>query len=680
MKEAEAIVHREELRQEAEALRRRVAELERRETDLKRQNQFLTGIIDFFPDATLIVDKDGKVIAWNCAMESLTGIKAEDILGKGNYEYAIPFYSERRPILVDLVLHPNHAEAVQAQYTILNNNDSYHSAEGYTPGLKRIETVPHLYATASVLRDPEGHIIGAIECMRDQTEQKRLERELIQSEKKYRDLVNNSPVGIYRSTLDGKILFANQALVDILGYDTSEELAAVNSKALYRHQEDREKIVSLLHRDGQFNHHPVEMIDKERNPTYTVMSATLDEDIISGVFIDVTQLRLAMDENQKLQTQLMRAQKLEALGTLAGGIAHDFNNILMGIQGNAEMSLSRLEARHPNYPRLKMIEELVESGARLTQQLLGFARGGKYEIQTIDINAILKKSTALFNRTDKDIAIAMRLQENIWGVDADQGQIEQVFLNILINASQAMPSGGGLYVETENVQRSETDLLLHNVPPGQYVRISVTDTGIGMDEETMERIFDPFFSTKKPGRGTGLGLASAYGIVKNHGGFITVQSSPGQGSTFTIHLPASANEIKTAIRHPEERLTGNETILVVDDERNVAEVTKEILESLGYRVLTVGSGQEAISLYMERRDKIDLILLDMIMPGLSGEKTYDALREIDGTVKVILASGYSMDDETRQILARGCRGFIQKPFRVHEISRKIRNVLGNCAE
>jgi len=634
----------------------------------------LSGIIDFLPDATFVINQDGRVIAWNCAMERLTGVPASQMIGRGDYAYALPFYGIRRPMLIDLVLHPDAATAIRDRYTVVNNDEHFHYCEGYVPGLKQGEN-SHIYATASVLRDPAGHVVGAIECLRDLTNRKKLEERLAQSEKQYHDLVDNSPAGIYRSTLEGQILFANQALADILGYGTSGDLLGVDARIFYLHPEDRGRIVAALRADGLLTNYAVEMTTRNGDCRHIIMSASLDKGVISGVFIDVTQHRLAMEENQKLQMQLMRAQKMEALGTLAGGIAHDFNNILMGIQGNAEVSLSRLPAGDPNHARLKMIGNLVESGARLTQQLLGFARGGKYEIQTIDINAVLEKCTSLFNRTGKEISVAMRLEDDIWAVDADQGQIEQVLLNILINAGQAMPGGGDLYLETANCVRDAADVMPHNVPPGRYVRISFTDTGIGMDDETLERIFDPFFTTKKPERGTGLGLASAYGIVKNHGGYITVQSNPGQGSTFTVHLPASTNEIAAAVRPPEERLTGRETILVVDDERNVAAVTKEILEDLGYRVFTVGSGQEAVSIYMERRDQIDLILLDMIMPGLSGEKTYDTLREIDSTVKVVLASGYSLDDDTRRILARGCRGFIQKPFRIHEISRKVREAL-----
>jgi len=493
--------------------------------------------------------------------------------------------------------------------------------------------------------------------------------------KRYLDLIDHAPVGIFRTTTEGTILFVNKVLVNILGYDSTDELMILNSCIFYQQLEDREKIVSMLRKDGQVSNHSIEIITRRGEAKHVVMSVFLDNDIMYGIVIDDTQNRLALEENQKLQMQLIRAQKMESLGTLAGGIAHDFNNILMGIQGNIDLALFQLERDHPYHARLELIRELVRSGSGLTTQLLGFARGGKYEIVTIDINALLERSISLFNRMGKEIAISTKLLENIWAVDVDRGQIEQVFMNILINARQAMPEGGDLYIETKNVLRTEAELKPFRVPPGRYVRISFTDTGIGMDEKILERIFDPFFTTKKPARGTGLGLASAYGIVKNHGGYINVKSGVGQGSTFTIDLPASANAA-ISIDDPEEKLmTGHATILVVDDEKNVVAVINEILAGLGYRVFVAGSGQEAVAIYMEKKEIIDLIILDMIMPGMSGERTFEILREIYQEVKVILTSGYSLDDQTRCTLAHGCKGFLQKPFNVHEISQKIRDVL-----
>jgi len=388
-------------------------------------------------------------------------------------------------------------------------------------------------------------------------------------------------------------------------------------------------------------------------------------------------LKQSEEEKKSLQSQLLQGQKMEAVGTLAGGIAHDFNNILMGIQGHISLLLYDLLPEHPHRGKLESIENYIKRGADLTKQLLGFSRGGKYDVKPTNINDMLENSAELFGRTKKEIGISKRFEEKLWSVDVDQGQIDQVFLNLFINASQAMPGGGNLDLRTENVVLSEKDVKLVGVTEGRYVKISVSDDGMGMDDKTLERIFEPFFSTKPKGVGTGLGLASAYGIIKNHGGGIHVASEPGRGTTFTIYLPATDTRPAIAEQREEEVFTGWETIMVVDDEQINIAVMKEMLEILHYRVIPVGSGQEAVAVYMEKGKEIDLVILDMIMPGISGGRTFDILRGINPDVAVILASGYSAEGEARAIINRGCRGFIQKPFHLQALSRNVREVLNN---
>jgi two-component system cell cycle sensor histidine kinase/response regulator CckA len=250
-----------------------------------------------------------------------------------------------------------------------------------------------------------------------------------------------------------------------------------------------------------------------------------------------------------------------------------------------------------------------------------------------------------------------------------------VFMNMYVNSWQAMPGGGEIYLETENILLDEAQATVFSVKAGKYVKITVTDTGTGMDEETKKRIFDPFFTTKAMGRGTGLGLATVYGIIKGHKGAISVYSEPGHGTTFNIYLPASERVVVKEQAVPAKILKGTGTILVTDDEEIVLKVSKQMLESLGYRVYTAKSGQEAIAIYIEKRNEIDLVILDMIMPGLSGGETFDDLREINPGVKVLLSSGYSISGQAQEILDRGCNGFIQKPFRLDKISQKIREIL-----
>jgi two-component system, cell cycle sensor histidine kinase and response regulator CckA len=347
----------------------------------------------------------------------------------------------------------------------------------------------------------------------------------------------------------------------------------------------------------------------------------------------------------------------------------------MGIQGNVSLMLLDLESSHPHFERLRQMEQQITSGAALTNQLLGFARGGRYEVQPANMNDLIVKISSLFSRTKKDVAVHRKLEPAPWIVEVDRGQMEQVLMNLYLNAGQAMPGGGELNLETQNVQVRRGQALRFGVEPGRYVKVMITDTGIGMDEKTRERIFDPFFTTKDMGRGTGLGLAMVYGIIKGHKGMIEVMSTPGQGTTFTIHLPATEKTIVPEKTASAEILKGTDGILLVDDEQMVLEVSRGLLTALGYRVFSAGSGQEAIALYIEKQEEIDLVILDMVMPGISGGETFDRLRAINPAIRVLLSSGYSIEGQAHQILTRGCNGFLQKPFKFGELSQKVREIL-----
>ena len=384
---------------------------------------------------------------------------------------------------------------------------------------------------------------------------------------------------------------------------------------------------------------------------------------------------LDLSKQKKLESQLQQSQKFEAIGTLAGGIAHDFNNLLMGIQGRASLMSMNLESHHPCLEHIKVIMDCTRSAAELTQQLLGFARGGKYEVHPIDINDLVLSSSSMFGRTKKEIRIHTKLHDPPPITAADRTQIEQVLLNLYVNAWQAMPDGGELYLETLIVDLDETHCKPHNAKPGSFVKISVTDTGIGMDESTRQRAFDPFFTTKVKERGTGLGLASTYGIVNNHSGIISIDSEVGQGTTVNVYLPTSDQRAHREIHLNEDLALGSETILLVDDEEIIINVTRPMLEKLGYNVFVAERGEQAVDLVHEKADKIDLIVLDMIMPGMDGGKTFERIREIQPKIPVILSSGYSLNDKANEIIQRGCNGFIQKPFNVYELSRKLRKVL-----
>lgn len=395
----------------------------------------------------------------------------------------------------------------------------------------------------------------------------------------------------------------------------------------------------------------------------------------ASIFQDITDRKRAEEENRALAKRLQQADKMEAVGTLAGGIAHDFNNLLMGIQGHASLTLLDMDPSHRHYGLLKRIEQQVQSGVHLTRQLLGVSRGRIGDVKAADMNHILEESASMFGRTKKEITIHRNYQHDLCLVEVDRGQMEQVFMNLYVNAWQAMPGGGDIYLKTEDVLVDDEQAASYAIKPGKYVQVSVSDTGIGMDEKTKGRIFEPFFTTKEMGKGTGLGLATVYGIIKGHRGMINVYSEQGQGAMFTIYLPASEKEMAKEKTVSRTLIRGTETILLVDDEAMVRETNQELLESMGYLVYAAGSGQEALALYREKEPEIDLVLLDMTMPGLSGGETFDHLREINPQVKVLLSSGYGINGKAQTIMDRGCNGFLQKPFNVEKLSHKVREVL-----
>jgi signal transduction histidine kinase/CheY-like chemotaxis protein len=426
----------------------------------------------------------------------------------------------------------------------------------------------------------------------------------------------------------------------------------------------------------------LEVINKSDGTSFTDKDALLLSIFASQSAMAIENARLyselkdSMEDEIRIQKKLADLEKFRALGQLASGVAHDFNNVLMSIQGNTSLTLLDINSSSPHYERLKNIEQTVLSGAGLTKQLLGFAKGGKYEVKSTNLNDLIKQGSDMFGRTKKEIKIYTKLLPDIHLVEVDQTQIESVFVNLYLNAWEAMPGGGKLRLQTENVVLDEISGMLYDTKPGKYIKISVTDTGVGMDEEIQKRIFDPFFTTKEKGRGTGLGLASAYSIIKNHEGAIDVNSKINEGTTFHIYLPASEKKLVKTVRElPAEILQGEETLLFVDDEDMIIDVGRPMLEKMGYKVFIAHDGKEAIEVYNKNKGDIDMVVLDMIMPDMGGSEAYDRLKQINPSIKVLLSSGYSIDGLASEILKRGCDGFIQKPFHMRELSQKLREIL-----
>jgi two-component system cell cycle sensor histidine kinase/response regulator CckA len=504
---------------------------------------------------------------------------------------------------------------------------------------------------------------------------RKLYEESKKGEELYRSLIHSSADAIIIYDLEGKALYVSPAFTQIFGW-TAEEVKGKRIPFLPDSESQATMtIIKGLVMEGKPCHgFETKRLTKEGSLLDVSISASRYDDHQgqpAGILVIIRDI----SETKRLQAQLQQAQKMEAIGTLAGGIAHDFNNLLMGIQGNVSLVLMEHGENAPGLERLNKIEQQVQSGAKLTSQLLGYARQGRYELKPIDLNSVVEETSETFGRTKKQITIVRELAGDLFAIEADLNQIEQVLFNVYVNAWQAMPSGGTLSLKTRNTDHEEMEGKVYTPKPGKYVMLTVTDTGTGMDAEVMERIFEPFFTTKEMGHGTGLGLASAYGIIKGHAGYIDVESKKGGGTAFKIYLPASPEAVSRSKSAPEKIGKGNETVLLVDDEEIILRIGEELLEVLGYRTYGAKDGKQALELYKEHHDEIDLVLLDMVMPDMGGGQTFNLLKEIDPNVKVLLSSGYSLNGEAKEIFDRGCKGFIQKPFRLKELSGAIRKIL-----
>ena len=655
---------KEQLTNELAEMRQRIAEWEASENQDKQAKEALREseekhrtILESIEEGYYEVDIHGNFTFFNDSMCKILGYPKDELMGMNNRQY----------------MDKENAKRVYQTFNKVYTTGK--PDKGFDYELTRKDgTRRHVEASVSLMRDAEGERTGFRGILRDVTQRKQIEAELIQTRNFLQNIFNSSIDGITITDLQGNIIYTSPRTKDILGYE-QEKIIGKKAYSFYGNGiEDGKAIMKELTEKGELRDHEMKFVREDGRFIDINLSASLlrneKGEVIGtlGIYRDIT-------EKNKLLAQLHQAQKIEALGTIAGGIAHNFNNLLMGIQGNASLMLLETDSTHPNYERLKNIEKSVQSGSRLTRQLLGYAREGKYEIKPISLNQLVEETSDTFGTTKKEIRVHRELAKDLFGIKADQGQIEQVLLNLYVNASEAMPGGGDLFLRSMNVTHEDMGGKPYKVKPGDYVLLTVRDTGAGMEKKTRKRIFDPFFTTKGLGKGTGLGLASVYGIVKAHGGYIDVESEKGHGTTFYVYLPASERTVEEAAKSAEQVIEGRGTILLVDDEEMVLDVGVQLLKNLGYTVLEAKGGIEAVEIYRENRDKIDMVLLDMIMSDMGGGETYDLMKDINPNVKVLLSSGYSIDGQATEILERGCDSFIQKPFSMKQLSGSIREIL-----
>ncbi|MFC1579595.1 response regulator [Thermodesulfobacteriota bacterium] len=502
---------------------------------------------------------------------------------------------------------------------------------------------------------------------------RKTEEALRESEEKYRILIENANDAIL-VVQNEKIVFSNPVTLKLFGY-LGDELEAKPFADLFHPDERglvRDRQGKRSRGDNISSAYSLRAIDNAGHGLWVQINDILVQwegrPATLNIMRDIT-------KQKRMEEQLLQSQKMEAIRNLAGEIAHDFNNLLMGIQGNTSLLQLDTDAGQIHSGKLKSIEKYVKSGAELTEQLSSFASDGPYDLIPIDLNDLINKSLEMFGPERKGIIPHKEYQQNLWSVDVAQRQMEHVLLNLCINAWQAMPDGGNLVLKTKNMTLAAEDARILGVDPGKYVKFVISDTGSGIDEMTRKRIFEPFFSTREMGRGTGLGLAFAYGTIRGHGGIIHVESEKGKGTSFSIFLPSTGQSLEKQKQLGQKILQGKETVLLVDDEDMIIDVAGQMMERLGYEVITSRSGKEAIDLYRKSNDKIDLVILDMGLPDMSGDETVHRLKEINTNAKVLFSSGYSIDEQSRSTLALGIEGFLQKPFNLVQLSQKLREVL-----
>lgn len=538
----------------------------------------------------------------------------------------------------------------------------------------------HVLAAIKDSRDPstsisEHEILGIASANGIPVYARRMTKELLGRNRHLETILESMNEGIVE-VYTGRVVYANSTAVKLFSVPL-ENLLSSRPRELFD-DASRSRIDALMNRDKENSPvagltHPLELNGRQIVIRSFPVKAEADTTIL--LLTDVT-------DQRDLEYQLQHVRRMDAIGNLAGGIAHNFNNLLMGIQGNVSILIQDKVTGDPGYEELAGIERCIDSGAKLTRQLLSFSKGGRSSMELVDVNDVVEKSSSMFARTRKEIHVEQRLEKNLAMSDADAAQIELALMDLYVNAWHSMSNGGTLTVSTANVSLKEPFVKPYNLTPGSYLRIDVADTGSGMDEKTVERIFEPFYTTRPMGQGTGLGLASVFGIIKKHKGIITVDSQVGRGTTFSIHLPAARILHES---HERDRLPGLVleelpekgvgTILVVDDEEYILNADKAMLKELGYEVLLANGGKEALRVFDENKDRISLMILDMIMPDLGGDIVYDRIKSLRPDVRVILSSGYSIEGQAESILKRGCDGFIQKPYNLNQLAQKIKQIL-----
>jgi PAS domain S-box-containing protein len=611
-------------------------------------------------DMIAVVDLQGRRIYNSISYEKVLGYSAEELKQSFAFEQ----------------IHPEDRETVRTAEEEARRTGSGKTVEyrfRHRDGSWRI-----LESTASVIRAGKGESEKLVTVARDITERKRAVEASLLSEASFRSVVENAPYGIYRASTQGNLLRVNPALQGMLGYGQPGELLDLRlDTAIFRNPGDFQRLVELLADNGEFKDVEFEWLRKDGTPLTVRCSGRRlgGPEIRDGFEVfaeDVTDRRI-------LERQLRMAAKMEAVGRLSGGIAHDFNNLLGVIIGYSQVLKRKLAPDSSLREYADQVEKAGQRAVSLTRQLLAFSRQQILSPAVLDLNTLVSDMEKMLPRLiGEDIVLHFRLAPDLGRVKADHGQIEQIVMNLAVNARDAMPDGGHLTVETANAELDETYARQHaGAKPGRYVMLAVSDSGVGMNAETIARIFEPFFTTKEVGKGTGLGLATVYGVVKQSGGYIWVDSEPGKGASFQIYLPRVDEHVSPPAENPpsESSLTGTETVLLVEDAEPLRKLAQSFLVEHGFEVLSAPNGEEAIELAKTSRRPIHLLLTDVVMPGMNGRALAEQLLPVHPEIRILYMSGYTDSFIAGHGVLEPGTQLLHKPFTEQALLRKVRQVL-----
>jgi len=633
----------------------------------------LRTLIETIPDLVWLKNPDGVYLACNRRFERFFNTPEKDIVGKTDYDFLskdeADFFRKK-----DLA-------AIDSGKPVANEETITYLDDGHEELLETIKTP---------MFDSEGNLIGVLGVARDITERKRIEQELQFSEERLRMTLEVAHIGIWDWNVTEDIWYASPTYYTMLGYEPVSGLSERETWLQRVHPEDREmvsnRIQSIL--NNQTSDYQYEARMKHADGSYRwhfVIGFVLKRDQggkpthLRGLRIDIDERIKAEIAQKRLEAELTQAQRMEAIGRLAGGVAHDFNNMLGVIIGQAELLLEQTDPTNPIFPSLQGIRKAAENSANLTRQLLAFARKQAISPQVLDLNQVVGSMSNMLQRIiGEDIHLVWAPGKNTWPVMIDASQIDQILANLCVNARNSIEGVGKITIETKNVFYDATYGDKHpGHLPGEYVMLAVTDSGIGMDQQIINNIFEPFFTTKEKGKGTGLGLATVYGIVKQNQGFIDVYSEVGHGSTFKIYLPRHLTGKRTQRRElkadPIEY--GTETVLLVEDNIEILNISQIMLEKQGYTVLNAASPGEAIRLVEEYGGNINLLITDVIMPEMNGRDLAENLKSRCPSLKVLYMSGYTEDVIAHHGVIDKDINFIQKPFSIRELSAQVKEAL-----